>query len=47
VQFIRGRENSQNLGDAIREIYFLDLIKSDFILVFNNVITNMDIDKAY
>jgi translation initiation factor eIF-2B subunit epsilon len=47
VQLIQGCSFNNSLGEALREINSMNIIKSDFLLVNNNVVTNMDIDQLY
>lgn len=46
VRLIRG-ENSCSVGEALRDINSMNIIKGDFLLVGDNLVTNLDIDKAY
>lgn len=47
VQLLIGCARSNSLGEALREVSAMNVIKSDFMLVANNVVTNLDVDKTY
>lgn len=46
VKIVKG-EHSNSLGDALREVNTMGILRTDFILLGNNIVTNLDIKTAY